>query len=203
MLEMFMDEECADVVFEVEDEQQAHIKFHAHRVILKRCAPMLAELSAGPGVGVTSVPISGIKPEIFRHILHYVYGGKVAGTDLKTHAKGIIGAANRFGVMNLKLEAEASYVKSTTISVDNVMEHLLYARYDMDCALLKEVVFDFILENGSEVLQKVSLKDAPGGLLVDLYAATTREIKKCKDLGGNSPAPSSPVPTFITLPTRA
>lgn len=33
VLEMFMDDECADVVFDIEDEQQTHIKFHAHRVI--------------------------------------------------------------------------------------------------------------------------------------------------------------------------
>ncbi|KAL7525009.1 hypothetical protein ACHAXR_000820, partial [Thalassiosira sp. AJA248-18] len=106
ILKMFTDEESADVVFEVENgDQQAHITFYAHRLILKQWA--------------TSVSITDVKPEIFRHMLHFVYGGKVAEGDLKSHAKDIIEAANRFGVANLKLEAEASYVKSTTIEVGN------------------------------------------------------------------------------------
>ncbi|KAL7524079.1 hypothetical protein ACHAXR_000424, partial [Thalassiosira sp. AJA248-18] len=118
MLKVFMDDESADVVLEVRDgDEQAHVQFHAHRVILKQCAPVLAELC---GSGGASVSITDVKPEIFRHMLCYVYGGKVQEEDLKSHAKEIIEAANRFGVVNLKLEAEASYVKSTTMGVDNV-----------------------------------------------------------------------------------
>ncbi|KAL7524991.1 hypothetical protein ACHAXR_000811, partial [Thalassiosira sp. AJA248-18] len=58
ILKMFTDEESADVVLEVKDGDQkvgntrkrtpsSIVKFHAHRVILKQCAPMLAEL-CGP-----------------------------------------------------------------------------------------------------------------------------------------------------------
>ncbi len=42
--------------------------------------------------------------------------------ELKTHAKDIIDAADRYSIINLKLEAEAAYVKSTDITMDNVME---------------------------------------------------------------------------------
>ncbi|KAL7526511.1 hypothetical protein ACHAXR_001524, partial [Thalassiosira sp. AJA248-18] len=122
ILKMFMDEESADIVFEVIDGNEqvrntrkrtstSIVKFHAHRLILKQCAPMLAELLCGSEV--TSASIPDVKPEIFRQVLYYVYGGKVAEEDLMTNVKAIIEAANRFGVVNLKLEAEASYVKST------------------------------------------------------------------------------------------
>jgi len=185
---IFMDEKSADVEFSVEDggDQKdensrkrtatSHIKFHAHRLILSHCAPDLAAL-CGTGSGLASVPVTGVKPNIFRSVLFYVYGGKVKEEDLESHAKEIICAADRFGVVNLKLEAEASYVESTAFSVDNVMENLLYADAT-NCALLKEAVMDFIVENRAEVLKKVSLKDAPGGLLADLLAATTRKFSQ-------------------------
>ncbi|KAL7534554.1 hypothetical protein ACHAXR_005944, partial [Thalassiosira sp. AJA248-18] len=54
ILKMFMDEESANIVFEVEDgDEQAHVQFHAHRVILKQCAPMLAELCGSGGAPVS------------------------------------------------------------------------------------------------------------------------------------------------------
>ncbi|KAL7526721.1 hypothetical protein ACHAXR_001621 [Thalassiosira sp. AJA248-18] len=61
------------------------------------------------------------------------------------------------------MEAETSYVKSTTIEVDNMMEHrLLYAYTDaMNCALLKEAVMDFMVKNRTEaeVLDKVGVSN--------------------------------------------
>lgn len=198
MLKMFMNKESSDVVFEVEDgDGDQHVRkaqkrtktipatFYAHRLILKQCAPMLAALCGSGEGGLTSIPITGIKPEIFRHMLYYVYGGKVGEEDLKSHAKKLIEAANRFGVVNLKLEAEVYYVRSIIIGVDNVMELLLYS-HAMNLALLKEAVMDFIVENRVEVLEKVPLKDAPGGLLADLLTATTRGMEKDSDgVGGD------------------
>ena len=61
-----------------------------------------------------------------------------------------------------------------------MMELLLYADAK-NCALLKEVVMDFIVENGIEVLEKASLKDAPGGLLADLLTAMARGKKNDSD----------------------
>ena len=78
ILNMFMNENLADVIFEVEDGDVSptlHATFHGHRFILEQCAPDLVAL-CGSGIGLTSVPITGVKPEIFRHLLYYVYGGK-------------------------------------------------------------------------------------------------------------------------------
>ncbi|KAL7524028.1 hypothetical protein ACHAXR_000411 [Thalassiosira sp. AJA248-18] len=62
------------------------------------------------------------------------------------------------------------------------MGHLLYSDA-MNCALLKETVMDFMLENRTEVLEKVSLKDAPGGLLADILAATSRKFDSAGGAG--------------------
>jgi hypothetical protein len=77
-----------------------------------------------------------VTPDIFRLLLNYIYGG--------THAKEIIDAADKYGVVNLKLEAEACFVEGTTFTIENVMEHLFYAESE-NCALLKEVTMDFIV----------------------------------------------------------
>mmetsp|Transcript_7543 Transcript_7543/g.17094 ORF Transcript_7543/g.17094 Transcript_7543/m.17094 type:complete len:399 (-) Transcript_7543:67-1263(-) len=173
MLNLFMNEESADVVFETPTQN-----FHAHRFILKQCAPMLDEMCVGAEGGLLSVPIPDVQADIFGHILYYVYGGKVGEQEFKMfNAKEILDAADKYGVPNLKLEAEAFLVNSITLDVDNMMEHLLYAD-SKNCALLKESVMDFIANNEVEVLENVSLKDLPGGMFADLLTAVARGKKK-------------------------
>ena len=79
------DEKRTDVVFEFNLKE----KFYAHRLILRVCAPALAEFCGGAEdvtstiMGVTSVPITGVQPDTFRHLLHYVYGGTVPESELR------------------------------------------------------------------------------------------------------------------------
>jgi hypothetical protein len=100
--------------------------------------------------------------------------GKLSDDDMKSHAKEILDAADKYGVVNLKLEAEASFVVGATFTIENVMEHLLYAE-SKNLALLKEASMDFIVENKSEVIKKMSFFDmVPGTLMKDLLVATSR-----------------------------
>ena len=196
MLSKFMDEESADVVFEVGDEAvtshgtrkraKTTTTFHAHRFILQECAPQLVPCGTKEGDEVTTIPITDVKPEIFHHMLYYVYGGKVPDDELKANARDIIDAADRYGVVHLKLEAEACFVQSTTIKVNNMMDHLHYA-VSKNCALLQEAVMDFVVDNGSDVLKDVSFDNIPGGssLFVDLIAALTRDKVKESDTSKN------------------
>ena len=92
---------------------------------------------------------------------------------MKSLAKEIINAANRYGVATLKLEAEAFLVEGTTFTLENVMEHLIYAD-SMNCALLKEAAMDYIAENRTKVIGKISFNDAPGNLMNDLLTAVVR-----------------------------
>ena len=72
---------------------------------------------------------------------------------------------------------EASYVKTTPIGIDNMMDNLLYAD-SKNCALLKEAVIDFVVENGNNILGKVSFDNVPGGIVTDILTAITREKNK-------------------------
>jgi len=60
-----------------------------------------------------------------------------------------------------------------------MMEHLLYAE-SKNCALLKEAVMDFILENKDEVLNTISFNGviAPETVIKDVLAAVVRGEKK-------------------------
>jgi len=184
VLKLFMNEESADVVFEVGGEQatgttsrkksKTITNFHAHRIILQNCAPTLYEMCRVSGEGgITTVSITDVSTGIFKHMMYYAYGGKLSDEELESNPKGIIDACDKYGVVNLKLEAEASYVKSTTFSIDNMMDNLLYAD-SKNLALLKEAVMDFIVANKDDIIGKVSFNDFPGHLAADLLTAMSR-----------------------------
>jgi hypothetical protein len=185
---MFMDEESADIVFVVGGEQfesnarkkakkTSPVNFPAHRLIMRKCSPTLVGLCGSEGDKTTPIPIPDVSPDVFHHLLFHLYGGKVADNDMKSHAKEIIDAADRYGVVDLKLAAEACLVKTTAFSIDNLLDLLLYAD-SKNCALLKEAAMDFMLENKGEVRKKVSFKDAPGDLISDFLAALERGERK-------------------------
>jgi hypothetical protein len=186
---MFMDEEFADVVFEVGGQQFKNddatkkakissVRFPAHRLVLcKSSSSTLAELCRSVGGKTTSpIHISDVSPDVFRHLLFHLYGGKVADDDMKSHAKELLDVADKFGVVDLKLVAEACVVETTVFTIDNLMDLLLYAD-SKNCALLKEAAIDFMLENMDEVYREISFADAPGALMSDVLAALVRKEK--------------------------
>jgi len=142
--------------------------FPAHRFVLQTSSPWFAHLFES--MDDSTIHITNVEPEIFRHLLYYTYGGKVADDDLKKCTKDIINAADRYGIVGLKLEAETTLVTSTTITVANVKELLLYA-YEKNCALLKESAMDFLVGNRNDVLNNVSFDNVPGHLMKDLLEA--------------------------------
>jgi hypothetical protein len=186
---MFMDEEPSDVVFEVGGQRgkdnaekvarTAPVAFYAHRFILRKCSSALADMCGPVGEGMIPIPIDNVSPEIFRLLLNYIYGGSVSSDDMREHTKEIIDAADRFGVANLKLEAEAHFVQATSFRLENMMEHLIYAE-SKNCALLKEAVMDFIVENKNEVLNTIYFNGvvAPEIMIRDVLAADKRGEKK-------------------------
>ena len=204
---LFMEKETADVTFEVGGGKQAVAlgevdagvesngektmkqstddateskTFFAHSLILKKAAPLLAEMcSSDDAEGAPStVHIPNVQPDTFFGLLHYIYGLDIPdfGADV-SHTKEIIEAADRYGLSNLKLEAEVCYVSSMEITLENVMEHLHFAD-SKNCALLKETIMDFIVENKVDILEKSVMRDAPIDLINDILAAIVRVENK-------------------------
>ena len=183
--ELFMDEEFADIVFHVRGETEesetteqgvkgSTMKFYAHRLILKKAAPLLAELSASSDTSPASVDILNVSSTAFKSLLRYIYGREIPNFGLDTSlTKEIIDIADKYGVIKLKLEAEAIYVASIELTFENVLETLLFADAK-NCALLKEEIMDFVERNATEILEKETLKDAPDCLFRGTLAAMAR-----------------------------
>ena len=193
MLELFMDEESADVVFEVGGEQQTKgsrrkraktlaTNVYAHRLILQKCAPTLYEMCKSNEAGIATISITDVKPEVFKHMVYYAYGGKLSEEEMKNNAKDIINACDKYGLVHLKLEAEASYVESTEITMDNMMDNLLYAD-SKNLALLKEAVMDYIVKNKTTIIGKVSFSNVPGDTCTDILTAMARGEDQSGDDG--------------------
>jgi hypothetical protein len=190
---LFLDEKSADIAFEVKMGERPKDNapkiamaspetFPAHRLILVNCSSILADLCASGGGEnrTTPIEISDVSPDIFRLLLSYIYGMPISNNDMTIHAKEIINAADRFGITGLKLEAEAYLVTNTTFGVENVKDLLIYAD-SMNCALLKEVAMDYMLENKDVVLENIRFDDAPGSLVNDVFAAIARAETKRGD----------------------
>jgi hypothetical protein len=189
MIKLLTDEESSDVAIQVGGKlgmngnkraKTSPTIFHAHKLVLRQCAPQLFQMCRD----AREVPINNIKPEVFRHLLHYIYGGTVREDDLKCNAKDIIDAANMTGVVSLKLEAEACYVQSTTITIGNMVDNLQYAN-SKHLFLLKEAVMDFVANNSAEVGDLLQ----GGGVPVDIHA----DLMKAVYLGAGGPYASERV----------
>ena len=187
MQEAVNDQTTADVCFEVSSagekkgkkKTKSSVSFYAHRFVLEKCAPMLAALcgTSNGSSGVVTASVDDVKPDIFQHLLSYVYGGAIPEEELKTHAKDIISVADKYSIVNLKLEAEAAYLQSNDISIDNAMDNLLYAD-SRNLSLLKEAVVDFLADNHYEAAANISFADFPGHIVKDLLVAVGRNSKK-------------------------
>jgi hypothetical protein len=191
----FMDEKYSDIIFEVGGDQRkdnatkiakiARERFPAHRVIVAKCSSIFADLCYSHNDDTTPIEINDVTPDIFRLLLSYIYGQKVSEDHMVLHAREIIDAADKYGVVHLKLEAEASFVVGATFTIENVKELLIYAE-SKNCALLKEAAMDYVVANKADVIKKLSFADAPGTLLNDMLTAFVRsETEYGGPAGGN------------------
>jgi hypothetical protein len=92
---------------------------------------------------------------------------------MNSHAKDILDSANRYGVVDLKLKAEACLVKTTAFWVENLLDILLYADFK-NCALLTEAAVDFMIQN----IEQILFKDAPRKWVNDVKVAFCRDDKQ-------------------------
>ena len=183
MIQSFMDENTSDVIFQVKGRDESSTVsdlFHAHKVVLQFCAKgsTLASLCEDFDKS-TPVPILDVEPQVFRQMLFYVYGGNILAAEWKERSKQYIDVADRYGVKNFKIAAEAWYVKHLKITVDNVIDTLIYAD-EKNCFLLKEACSNFVLENSSEVLASESFENMPDSKsitreIISLAAANNRD----------------------------
>lgn len=189
---------AADVTFSVGGET-----IYAHSLILKIAAPSLAYMCDGADPDCP-IPIIGVRRHIFWLVLRYAYGddipdavwtAKSPETDITNEwssllalspALELLDAANRFGVIGLKLLAESKVVE-TEISIESASDLILYADAK-DCALLKEKVMDFFVAHAEVIRSTVSFQkiEESAHVMVELMdALLSKRMLRSFSLGEN------------------
>jgi len=183
--DQFNDEKNCDVEFNVTEaclnnqegkKVKASTRFFAHSFILKLYGGHLAVLCEENSSDANQpIPINDVSVEIFHHMLLHMYGASYFKRSLfDAKAKELIDAADRYGVINLKLEAEASFVSNTTFTIGNINEHFDYA-VSKDCHLLKEAALDYIVRKCAKTRNIQIANVSPRDLLTAMSLGVGRE----------------------------
>ncbi|KAL9189145.1 hypothetical protein ACHAXT_011635 [Thalassiosira profunda] len=147
LLQLLDDEDTADVAFEV-----GGTLIYAHRTLFVANAPVLAAFSERSDKN-RPVEIQDTSLEAFHVVLRYVYGGEIPGRDIiKSMGIELLGAANRFGVVGLKMELEAMIVQLGVVTTSNLVDFLLFADAT-SCAHLREHCMAFFHTRARDVLR--------------------------------------------------
>ncbi len=190
---LFMDKKTADVVFSVSQQEEGQdaekvFYFYAHRLVLQACAKNLAAFCDSSNEKMEPIAISRVHPHVFKLMLFWIYGGTISELSFSQYAKDLINAADLYGVVELKLHAEAWYAMHTEITIENVVDLLVYAE-STQCSHLKDVAMDFVVRNKNDILgQGNALKSVPVSsvMFTDLLAAVARTDKVSNDGDGIS-----------------
>ena len=141
-------------------------------------APQLAKLcKPSSGGDPPRITLTDVDPEIFPHILYHIYGGKASDEDLNANAKKLFDATDKYGIVNLKLQADAFYIKSTKLSVNNILDNFLFV-CSRNCALLKDTLIDYIVESKDSAIGEVLFDNRAGSFAADIVADVARGKKR-------------------------
>eukprot|EP00956_Cyclotella_meneghiniana_P010203 scaffold14075_cov72-Cyclotella_meneghiniana.AAC.1 len=147
MLSLLSKGEKADLVFIVEGR-----KFNAHSLIIGVTAPILINFAQRQNEHSNSI-ITDTTPQVFQHILEYVYSGYLPPKNAITKwGKELIDAANRYEIVTMKTAIEKALVQQCVISKENVADYISFSDAQ-SCPLLKEYAISYFLLHANEVLQ--------------------------------------------------
>ena len=83
------------------------------------------------------------------------------------------------GSVRLRPRCDQRLPRRGSLTVNRILfgssNKTVYTLIAKNCALLKEAVMDFIVENGIEVSKKISVGNVPGHLMNDLLTAVNRK----------------------------
>lgn len=184
LLDMLASGEDADVSFLAGDTE-----ILAHKLILKLNAGQLYQFVDKADINFP-VKVEGTTPEIFRFCLQYIYGDDRPDLNfLLEHYEDVINVSNKYGIIGLKLQAEAAKIASLTINASNVIEHLLFAD-SKNCTLLKEYATSIYISNFDMLVRSSSFEelgkspDVLRDLMIAISNDKTRSDATVNDLIG-------------------
>lgn len=136
----------SDVCFAIVNDDGETTKFHGHKNILSYGCPMLYDLIANTSSKMDAIEIQNITGPIFKLLLKHIYTGLYPEMNDATTAKDCLLAADRFGLIHLKLWIE-SEITAKFVTTPNVVADWLCLADGHSCPLLKEKCMNMCSED--------------------------------------------------------
>ena len=174
------DDSTADIIFTVNTKQ-----YSAHKSILSIHAKTIYEITRGSNNDddtVLVVPIHDVENGIFESILEFIYCIRIPTIETETTAIKLLLAADRFGVVDLKLYVE-SVMTDKYLNVSNAAEYLVLAD-SHSLPLLKEKALTIYSADATTVMLSTGWSqviESPKLVLELLYACTVAQPTKKED----------------------
>lgn len=185
LLAAFDAQRCCDARFQLATGEQVG----AHQVILLARSGAFAAMIRGKSAESGLVKVDDVDPEIFKHLLHYVYSTEHKEPLTVPKARQLLIAADKFEMSDLK--EECTNFLLSHIGLDNALDLLTWAG-EHSAAKLQDACCVFVVRNGYDVVMQQGFEDLAKSH-PDLCIRLTREILKKKVEHEPSQAVAAPV----------
>ena len=140
---LFNEMKFSDVRFNIEDRQ-----FNAHKSILAAKSEVFAAMFEHPTKDklTNRITIKDIEPEVFHELLRFIYTGRLSTTAMESMAVGLLIAADKYLVDDLKVKCENYLIRE--MSPDNCIELLLHEHLPGSFVLKKQANYLLSLNEG-------------------------------------------------------
>ena len=173
LTELYLQKDNTDVCFVVKNKE-----FNAHKIVLRQRSKILHSMIEGSTDGKV-FPIHDVREEIFEAMLEYVYTVKTPPFNKIDDIKGILVAADKFGLTDLKLLVEYN-LAGKMLHTENVIDLFILAN-SHSCSLLKEDSMKLFVSNADKIMDSDDWKliqESPELLeeLLRFLAVTSKSI---------------------------
>ena len=132
---LFDDMKFSDVIFNIRGRE-----FPAHKIILAARSEVFAAMFQHPTTEnlTNKIKIEDIEPDVFHELLRFIYTGRINSTTMETMAAGLLIAADKYFLIDLKNECENYLVRQ--MSPENCVELILHVDLLNPAEHLKKVL---------------------------------------------------------------
>ena len=163
--------------------------FDAHKAILAARSPVFAAMFDHDMLEKNSniVTIKGIKPDVFKELLTFIYTGEAPKINYLTMGFQLLAAADKYDLERLKIICEVEIIRKLKLNLDYVCRILVAAdRYN--ARLIKTECLNMIVDKATEIMDlpqwKRIEKDHPH-LVSEAFRAQALAAKTSQQLPPN------------------